>query len=112
MRPIRVTIPASGSSPIVTLDLYPPAPFITIGIGEITGVPDIDVEYTLDNVFDTTLTPEWFPAGAPLNAVATAVAGRLVGSANAQPISPTAIRATNNNAASGGVMHVVTSGLS
>lgn len=111
MRPIRVAIPASGASPTVPLDLYATAPFITISIEDIVGVTDIDVEYTLDNIWDPTVTPTWFPAGAPLNAVAAQVAGRLVGATNQQPISPVAVRALNNNAASSGTMNVVTSSL-
>ncbi len=111
MRPVRVVVPADDPSAVVPIDIYQHGP-ITISIAEATGVPDIDVEYTLDNIWDSSVTPVWFPAGAPLNAVnATPAAGRLVDATTAQPVTPTAVRALNNNAASTAVMTVVQSGI-
>jgi len=109
MRPVTVAIPASGASPTVPLDLYLEGP-ITVMINAITGTPDIDVQYTLDDPYDTAVTPTWIDAGAPLNAVAAAAAGALV-DAGGLPIRPRAIRALNNNAASGGNMIVTQAGL-
>lgn len=110
MRPVRVAVPADDPSATVPLDIYQVGP-VTISITDVTGVPDIDVEYTLDDIWDPTVTPEWLPAGAPLNAVATAAAGRLVDATTGDPITPVAVRALNNNAASTAVMTVVQSGI-
>lgn len=60
MRPIRVT-GVTGTSQAVPLDVYATAPndqvwFVT------SGTPGLQV--TLDNVFDSTVTPQWNSADA------------------------------------------------
>jgi hypothetical protein len=111
MRPVRVAVPADDVSVVVPIDIYQKGP-ITVSIAEATGTPDIDVEYTLDDIWDPAVTPGWFPAGLPLNAVdATPAAGRLVDADTDQPVTPTAVRAINNNAASTAVMTIVQSGI-
>lgn len=111
MRPVRVDVPGSGSSPSIPLDTSQVGP-ITVSITGVSGTVDIDVQYTLNDIWDPDVTPEWHDAGAPLNGVSAATGGALV-DANVlipQRIVPVAIRALNN-AAGTAVMNVVQSGV-
>jgi len=65
MRPIVFTITGVGSQ-IVPLDWYanPPNVEITCVVG--TGTPTYEIDATLDNVYDPTVTPNWSVITAPL----------------------------------------------
>ena len=55
MRPVRIT-GVTGTSPIVPLDVY------TIGTANaivVTGGATAQLQYTLDDVFNTAITPTW-----------------------------------------------------
>ncbi len=74
MRPVRIT-GVTGTSVPVPLDVYAisqaSAIIETAGTGE-------QMQYTLDNIFDTTITPQWINLGAAAaaaNVTATAPVG-------------------------------------
>lgn len=81
MRPIRVT-GVTGTSPPVPLDVYS---ISTAAVALETAAAGAQMQYTVDNVFDLTLTLVWFNLGA----VAASVP--LVAQA---PIGARAIRCT------------------
>lgn len=62
MRPVSVVAQNgvnSGNSPTVPLD-YMLTPF-NVGLGMVIGsTPTFKVQYTFDNVLDSTVTPTWF----------------------------------------------------
>lgn len=100
MRPVTVPIGATGTDPVVVpLDLYLQGP-ITVAILDVDGTVDIDVEYTMADVYDSAFdqaTASWFPTGAMFTGATANVAGALTDAAG-NPIRPTAIRATNGAA--------------
>lgn len=60
MRPTTVTVAAVGISPVIVPD-YHLNPF-NIGLGvKVTGTINYTVEHTFDDVYDSTVTPVWFP---------------------------------------------------
>lgn len=111
MRPVRVPIPATGTpGPVVPLDIYQKGP-VSIAVSGVQGAVNIDVEYTLDDVFAANFsqsTAQWFPVAAlqNLNAAATS---QLVDANNA-PIMATALRTTNSGAGTA-ILQVVQSGV-
>jgi hypothetical protein len=75
MRPVRIT-GVTGTSQWVPLDTYSPA------VASVTSnVAALGVEYTMDNVFDTTITP-------------TPIASALVGGVLTLPPGTRAVRGT------------------
>lgn len=112
MRPIRVAIPATGTpGPVVPLDIYQKGP-VTVAIVSVVGAVNINVQYTLDDVFSPTFnqaTAQWFAVSAALTG-AVAAAAAAVTDANNNPIVPTAIRATNAGIGTA-ILQVVQSGI-
>lgn len=93
MRPVRVEIPASGNSVPVPLDVYQTGP-VTLGIEEVSGVVDIDLQYTLDDIWDPDVTPSWLD----LTTAETANGAHALVDANNNRIMAIAVRATNGAA--------------
>ncbi len=60
MRPVRIT-GVTGTSVPVPLDVYDTS---TASVAIETGAAGAQLQYTLDNVFDTTLTLKWENLGA------------------------------------------------
>lgn len=60
MRPIRIT-GTTGTSVTVPLDVYCVSP---ASVAIETAAAGAQLQYTLDNVFDPTITPAWFNLGA------------------------------------------------
>ena|ERR1700761_4373208 len=60
MRPVRVTN-TTGTSVTVPLDVYCVS---QASVAVETAGTAAQLQYTLDNVFDTTITPAWFNLGA------------------------------------------------
>lgn len=74
MRPVRIT-GVTGTSVPVPLDVYDTS---TASVAIETALAGAQLQYTLDNVFDTTLTLQWNNLGAAA-AGATVVAQAPVG---------------------------------
>ena len=113
MRPVTIPVYASGGDPqpVVPLDVYQVGP-VMVQIADIDGTVDIDVTYTLDDIFAAGYDPDtgnWFATGAGTTAVAAATAERLT-DANGNLINPTALRCTNA-AAGTAQMRVTQSGV-
>jgi len=58
MRPIVVTQTNAGSTPVLPLDIHG-RPEISLQVDVISGSPTWTVVQTLDDVFDSTITPTW-----------------------------------------------------
>lgn len=61
MRPVRVT-GVTGTSAVIPLDVYSLAPGVQVAL-ETSGT-GAQMQYTPDNVFDSTITPVWFNLGS------------------------------------------------
>lgn len=100
MRPVRVTLDGEGSSAPIPLDvgLNP----INVGVSVVvSGTVNWTVEQTRDNVFDTTITPQWEPvADADLVAETTSKQGSVI-----EPV--TALRLTNAGGSTGSAVITV-----
>ena len=59
MRQIVLTQTGAGTSATAPLDIHG-RPDISLQVA-VTGTVNYTVQQTLDNVFDTTITPVWFP---------------------------------------------------
>jgi len=92
MRPVRVVIPATGGADpvVVPLDVYQTGP-VTLGLSDVDGVVDVDLEYTVDDVWDPDVTPSWISLVQTL----TADAVHALVDADGNRIMATAVRATN-----------------
>lgn len=96
MRPVTVEIPADGETAPIPLDIYQVGP-VQWAILEVDGVVDIDLEFTMDDIWAVGYDPatgEWFATSADSTGETTEGAGRLL-DANDNLITPTAVRFTN-----------------
>lgn len=59
MRPIVATQTNAGSTAVLPLDIHG-RPEISIQVDVVSGAPTWTVVQTLDDVFDSTITPTWF----------------------------------------------------
>lgn len=64
MRPVRVTVVATGSSSPVVLEVYG-RPQYAVNVDVISGSVTYTLQFTNDNLFDTTVTPVWFDSPDP-----------------------------------------------
>ncbi len=113
MRPIRnIAVPASGASVVIPLDQYEKGP-ITVQLQSVTGTPDVDVQWTNDDVWSPTFTPAtaaWNLVATP-QAMAVAGDGGVLCDADGNPVMPVAIRFVNNSGGSSAAASVVQSGI-
>lgn len=109
MRPVRIAIPASLASSVVPLDIIG-GRNVSLAVVGVTGVVDITLQYTLDDVYSSSFNPataNWFSLGAA--GIAAAVQRNLADSGGA-PIVATGVRALNAGAGTA-TLQVTTSGI-
>lgn len=109
MRPVRIAIPAASASSVVPLDLYA-GRGVSLAVVGVSGVIDVTLQYTLDNVYSTTFdaaTAQWFSLGAAGIAAATQ---RNLADSGGAPIAATAVRALNAGAGTA-ILQVTTLGI-
>jgi hypothetical protein len=108
MRPVRIAIPASLASAVVPLDIY--QRWTSLAVVGVTGVVDITLQYTLDDVFSPTFDPataNWFALGA---AGIVAAVQRNLADAGGCPTAATGVRALNAGVGTA-TLQVVQSGI-
>jgi hypothetical protein len=63
MRQIVVTTTTTGTSAAIPLDTYISPCSVSIGVQMASG-SEVLIEHTYSNVFDSTITPTWFPSAS------------------------------------------------
>lgn len=101
MRPVTISQTGAGSTQLIPLDRFQ-NPF-NVGIGVVVdGTVNYTVQHTFDDVYDTSVTPTWFPH-ASLVTQTTSMDGNYA-------FGITATRLTVNSGAGSATMTIVQSG--
>lgn len=116
MRPIRVPVPAEGASAPVPLDIYQRG--ATLAIVSVEGTVDIELQYTLDDVFAPDFDPttaSWHTLQDTLGdlsgvGVRSLAAEAQVEGGEGSDLHATAVRAVNDGNGTA-VLQVVQSGV-
>lgn len=99
MRPTRITQTGPGTSSAVVLDIYDRSQ-VSVAVA-VSGTVDYTIQQTMDNVFDTSITPVWTDVPDP----------NLVGSTTTQtsglPYTPFALRVVVNSGSGSATMSVL-----
>jgi len=102
MRPIKLSKTGTGSTSPVPMDIYI-SPFdVSFGV-VVTGTVDYTVQHTFDDIYDTTITPTWWPHSV--------VASKTVNFSGEYDFPVRAIRATVNSGAGSISVDIIQSGL-
>lgn len=89
MRRITTTVSGVANSPVLPLDQR--AQVFNVGIAiEVTGTVTYTVQFTLDDIYNSAITPIWFSVSAGMTSATASQAGALTIPASAMRLSITA----------------------
>ena len=99
MRPTRITQTGAGTSTPVVLDIYDRSQ-VSVAVA-VSGTVNYTVQQTMDNVFDSSITPTWMDVPDP-NLV-----GATTEAASGLPYTPFALRLVVNSGAGSATLSVL-----
>jgi hypothetical protein len=89
MRRITTSVTGVGISPVLPLDQR--AQYFNVGIAiEVSGTVTYTVQFTLDDIYNSAITPTWYSVSAGMTSATASQAGQLTIPASAMRLNVTA----------------------